>query len=122
MPRSALLIGWFVLIFLLGAPRFVYRVLKDRSSSVRQQAANVLGRLGADARTAVPALRGGRRGALCGRYWTAARPAAMGDRDFGASYARRRPLRRQPGSASRYLRPQRSTLEEVFLKAVGEKA
>ncbi len=31
MPRSALLIGWFVLIFLLGAPRFVYRVLKDRS-------------------------------------------------------------------------------------------
>ena len=31
MPRSALLISWFVLIFLLGAPRFVYRVLKDRS-------------------------------------------------------------------------------------------
>src|SRR5262249_53684399 len=31
MPRSALVINWFVLVFLLGAPRFLYRVLKDRS-------------------------------------------------------------------------------------------
>jgi O-antigen biosynthesis protein WbqV len=30
MPRSALAINWFVLVFLLGAPRFLYRVLKDR--------------------------------------------------------------------------------------------
>jgi O-antigen biosynthesis protein WbqV len=30
MPRSALAINWFVLAFLLGAPRFLYRVLKDR--------------------------------------------------------------------------------------------
>lgn len=29
-PRSAQIINWFVLIFLLGGPRFVYRVLKDR--------------------------------------------------------------------------------------------
>jgi O-antigen biosynthesis protein WbqV len=29
-PRSAQVINWFVLIFLLGGPRFVYRVLKDR--------------------------------------------------------------------------------------------
>lgn len=30
-PRSALVINWFVLLFLLGAPRFAYRLLKDRS-------------------------------------------------------------------------------------------
>jgi O-antigen biosynthesis protein WbqV len=29
-PRSALVINWFVLMTLLGAPRFVYRILKDR--------------------------------------------------------------------------------------------
>ncbi len=29
-PRSAQVINWFVLIFLLGGPRFVYRVAKDR--------------------------------------------------------------------------------------------
>ncbi len=28
-PRSAMLINWFVLIFLLGAPRFAYRLLRD---------------------------------------------------------------------------------------------
>lgn len=30
LPRSFLVIDWFVLIFLLGAPRLAYRVLKDR--------------------------------------------------------------------------------------------
>ncbi|MGF1591786.1 MAG: polysaccharide biosynthesis protein [Kiloniellaceae bacterium] len=30
LPRSWLVISWFVLIFLLGAPRMVYRVFKDR--------------------------------------------------------------------------------------------
>ena len=29
VPRSTLAINWLVLIFLLGAPRFVYRILKD---------------------------------------------------------------------------------------------
>ncbi len=29
VPRSMLAINWLVLIFLLGAPRFVYRILKD---------------------------------------------------------------------------------------------
>ncbi len=29
-PRSALLINWFVLVMLLGGPRFLYRKLKDR--------------------------------------------------------------------------------------------
>ena len=28
-PRSAMLINWFVLIFLLGASRFLYRLLRD---------------------------------------------------------------------------------------------
>ncbi len=32
VPRSALLIDWFVLIMLLGGPRFVYRILKDRGT------------------------------------------------------------------------------------------
>ncbi len=31
LPRSSLIINWFVLIFLLGAPRMAYRVFKDRS-------------------------------------------------------------------------------------------
>ena len=30
LPRSFLVIDWFVLIFLLGAPRLLYRVFKDR--------------------------------------------------------------------------------------------
>lgn len=30
LPRSFLIIDWFVLIFLLGAPRLLYRVFKDR--------------------------------------------------------------------------------------------
>ncbi|KAA5604218.1 polysaccharide biosynthesis protein [Roseospira marina] len=30
LPRSAFLINWFVLMALLGGPRFLYRVLKDR--------------------------------------------------------------------------------------------
>lgn len=30
-PRSALMINWLVLIFLLGAPRFAYRIYKDKS-------------------------------------------------------------------------------------------
>jgi len=30
VPRSSLVICWFVLIFLLGAPRLLYRVFKDR--------------------------------------------------------------------------------------------
>ena len=30
LPRSFLVIAWFVLIFLLGAPRLLYRVFKDR--------------------------------------------------------------------------------------------
>ncbi|WP_425545048.1 polysaccharide biosynthesis protein [Caenispirillum bisanense] len=29
LPRSALLINWFVLLFMLGAPRFLYRLMKD---------------------------------------------------------------------------------------------
>jgi O-antigen biosynthesis protein WbqV len=32
VPRSALIIDWFVLIMLLGGPRFVYRILKDRGT------------------------------------------------------------------------------------------
>ncbi|MEE1562294.1 MAG: polysaccharide biosynthesis protein, partial [Alphaproteobacteria bacterium] len=30
LPRSAIFINWFVLMALLGGPRFLYRVLKDR--------------------------------------------------------------------------------------------
>ncbi len=30
VPRTALVTNWFVLIFLLGAPRMIYRVFKDR--------------------------------------------------------------------------------------------
>src|SRR3546814_11437549 len=30
LPRSWLVITWFVLIFLLGAPRMLYRVFKDQ--------------------------------------------------------------------------------------------
>jgi O-antigen biosynthesis protein WbqV len=31
VPRTSLVINWFVLIFLLGAPRMLYRIFKDRS-------------------------------------------------------------------------------------------
>ena len=34
LPRSVLLINWFVLMALLGGPRFFYRLLKDRSFNV----------------------------------------------------------------------------------------
>jgi O-antigen biosynthesis protein WbqV len=30
LPRTSLVINWFVLIFLLGAPRLIYRIYKDR--------------------------------------------------------------------------------------------
>ncbi|HIJ39365.1 MAG TPA: polysaccharide biosynthesis protein, partial [Rhodospirillaceae bacterium] len=30
VPRSALLINWFALLALLGGPRFLYRIIKDR--------------------------------------------------------------------------------------------
>jgi len=30
LPRTSLVINWFVLIFLLGAPRLLYRIFKDR--------------------------------------------------------------------------------------------
>lgn len=30
LPRASLIINWFVLVFLLGAPRVLYRVFKDR--------------------------------------------------------------------------------------------
>ena len=33
VPRSALVINWFVLVFLLSAPRMLYRVLKDQGVS-----------------------------------------------------------------------------------------
>jgi O-antigen biosynthesis protein WbqV len=36
LPRSTLLINWFALLVLLGAPRFLYRLLKDRHVSARQ--------------------------------------------------------------------------------------
>ncbi|MBX6323980.1 MAG: polysaccharide biosynthesis protein, partial [Rhodospirillaceae bacterium] len=34
LPRSFPVIAWFVLIFLLGAPRFVYRIIKDGNLSL----------------------------------------------------------------------------------------
>ncbi len=37
-PRSAMIINWFVLLALLGGPRFVYRVIKDRGFSRMTQA------------------------------------------------------------------------------------
>lgn len=42
LPRSIVFINWFVLIFLLAAPRILYRVLKDRRLD------NVLSRDGSD--------------------------------------------------------------------------
>ncbi|MDR3441058.1 nucleoside-diphosphate sugar epimerase/dehydratase [Telmatospirillum sp.] len=38
LPRSTLLINWFALLVLLGAPRFLYRLLKDRHVSAAQAA------------------------------------------------------------------------------------
>jgi len=35
MPRSAVGINWFVLLVLLGGPRFLYRLLKDRRLELR---------------------------------------------------------------------------------------
>lgn len=32
LPRSSLVINWFILIFLLGAPRMLYRIYKDRGT------------------------------------------------------------------------------------------
>lgn len=40
MPRSVPFINWFVLMALLGAPRFVYRIRKDRRQERRQAAAS----------------------------------------------------------------------------------
>lgn len=34
MPRSMIIINWFVLIFLLGGPRFLYRMLKEKSINI----------------------------------------------------------------------------------------
>jgi O-antigen biosynthesis protein WbqV len=38
VPRSILFINWFLLVAMLGAPRFVYRLLKDRKFEMRRQA------------------------------------------------------------------------------------
>jgi len=35
LPRSVLVINWFVLLTLLGGPRFLYRTVKDRLQAVR---------------------------------------------------------------------------------------
>jgi len=37
LPRSVLLINWFVLMALLGGPRFFYRLLKDRRFDLRSE-------------------------------------------------------------------------------------
>lgn len=34
MPRSVIIINWFVLIFLLGGPRFLYRMIKEKSINI----------------------------------------------------------------------------------------
>ena len=41
MPRTVPVIHWFVLVTLLGGPRFVYRILKDHRRSVRLAAEGV---------------------------------------------------------------------------------
>ena len=38
LPRSLLVINWFVMMALLGGPRFLYRMLKDRRVSLRLEA------------------------------------------------------------------------------------
>ena len=37
LPRSLLFINWFVLLALLGGPRFLYRLFKDRRIDIRLQ-------------------------------------------------------------------------------------
>ncbi|OFX12872.1 MAG: nucleotide sugar dehydratase [Alphaproteobacteria bacterium RIFOXYD12_FULL_60_8] len=37
LPRSTLLINWFVLMALLGAPRFLYRLFKDRRLELKME-------------------------------------------------------------------------------------
>jgi FlaA1/EpsC-like NDP-sugar epimerase len=37
LPRSVPVINWFVLLFLIGAPRFIYRIVKDRRLGLLQQ-------------------------------------------------------------------------------------
>jgi len=37
IPRSAFIINWFVLMALLGGPRFVYRIIKDRRFDFRYE-------------------------------------------------------------------------------------
>jgi len=41
VPRSMLVINWFVLLALLGGPRFVYRVAKDRRIDVKYERAGM---------------------------------------------------------------------------------
>ncbi|MBK30551.1 MAG: nucleotide sugar dehydratase [Euryarchaeota archaeon] len=41
LPRSVLLINWFVLMALLGGPRFFYRFLKDRRFSISNYESNI---------------------------------------------------------------------------------
>ncbi|MBV9524139.1 MAG: polysaccharide biosynthesis protein [Alphaproteobacteria bacterium] len=36
LPRSVPIINWFLLLFMIGGPRFVYRLLKDRSRGILQ--------------------------------------------------------------------------------------
>jgi FlaA1/EpsC-like NDP-sugar epimerase len=36
LPRSVPVINWFVLIFMIGAPRFLYRIVKDRQFGLLQ--------------------------------------------------------------------------------------
>jgi O-antigen biosynthesis protein WbqV len=36
LPRSVPIINWFVLIFMIGAPRFLYRIAKDRRFGILQ--------------------------------------------------------------------------------------
>ncbi|MBF0166163.1 MAG: polysaccharide biosynthesis protein [Alphaproteobacteria bacterium] len=39
MPRSIMIINWFVLMALLGGPRFLYRLMKDRHISLKMEQA-----------------------------------------------------------------------------------
>jgi len=40
LPRSYLAINWFVLMALLGGPRFIYRLMKDRRIELRLESVN----------------------------------------------------------------------------------
>src|SRR3546814_15546845 len=57
LPRSWLVITWFVLIFLLGAPRMLYRVFKDQGSRQDRQSAvegkDVYGRVSLGGRSTI---------------------------------------------------------------------